>query len=149
MTARFIQIHTLSSYPAVLLNRDDTGMAKRLPYGGISRTRVSSQSLKRHWRMAEDQWALKNIGAPMAVRSRMTVEKAIMPLVDAAPEVKLAIQIALAQFLFGEKNVDPKKPESTEKRQALLLGQPEIDYLTGLANQAAAKGDGKAAARLP
>jgi CRISPR system Cascade subunit CasC len=145
MTARFIQIHTLISYPAVLLNRDDAGMAKRLPYGGVSRTRVSSQSLKRHWRMAKDVWALAKIGAPMAIRSRMTIEREIMPKIDAPPEVKLAIQIALAQFLFGEKNVDPKKPESTEKRQALLLGQPEIDYLTGLAIEAAATGNAKAA----
>jgi CRISPR system Cascade subunit CasC len=145
MTARFIQLHTLISYPAVLLNRDDAGMAKRLPYGGVSRTRVSSQSLKRHWRKAEDVWALEAIGAPMAVRSRMTVEREIMPKVDAAPDIKIAIQIALAQFLFGEKNVDPKRPESTEKRQALLLGQPEIEFLTSVAIDAAATGNAKAA----
>ena len=30
---RFLQIHTLHSYPAALLNRDDAGLAKRLPYG--------------------------------------------------------------------------------------------------------------------
>ena len=41
---RFVQIHTLSSYPAVLLNRDDAGLAKRLPYGGHSRIRVSCVS---------------------------------------------------------------------------------------------------------
>ena len=29
---RFIQIHTLHNYPAALLNRDDAGLAKRLPY---------------------------------------------------------------------------------------------------------------------
>ena len=27
---RFVQIHTLHSYPAALLNRDDAGLAKRL-----------------------------------------------------------------------------------------------------------------------
>ena len=27
---RFLQIHTLQSYPAVLLNRDDAGLAKRV-----------------------------------------------------------------------------------------------------------------------
>ena len=55
---RFVQIHTLASFPAVLLNRDDAGAAKRLPYGGASRLRVSSQCLKRHWRFADDAWAL-------------------------------------------------------------------------------------------
>ena len=53
MGARFVQIHYLTAYPASLLNRDDAGMAKRLPYGGTSRVRVSSQCLKRHWRTAE------------------------------------------------------------------------------------------------
>ena len=28
---RFLQIHTLSPYTAALLNRDDSGLAKRLP----------------------------------------------------------------------------------------------------------------------
>lgn len=44
--AKFVQIHTLTSYPAVLLNRDDAGFAKRLPFGGVTRTRISSQCLK-------------------------------------------------------------------------------------------------------
>ena len=51
-TARFIQIHWLTSYPGALLNRDDAGLGKRLPFGGTTRGRVSSQSLKRHWRLA-------------------------------------------------------------------------------------------------
>ena len=33
-TPRFLQIHTLHSYPAALLNRDDSGLAKRMPFGG-------------------------------------------------------------------------------------------------------------------
>ena len=48
---RFLQIHTLSGYTAALLNRDDSGLAKRLPYGDALRTRISSQCLKRHWRL--------------------------------------------------------------------------------------------------
>ena len=57
-TPRFLQIHTLHSYPAALLNRDDSGLAKRLSFGGSVRTRVSSQCLKRHWRTADDEFAL-------------------------------------------------------------------------------------------
>ena len=76
MTApRFLQIHTLHSYPAALLNRDDSGLAKRMPFGGAVRTRISSQCLKRHWRMAEDEFAIHSIpGAQEAVRSRNVVE---------------------------------------------------------------------------
>src|SRR5262249_27977986 len=49
--SRFVQIHSLTSYPAALLNPDDAGLAKRMPYGGASRIRISSQCLKRHWRL--------------------------------------------------------------------------------------------------
>ena len=52
-TPDFVQIHMLTSYPAVLLNRDDVGLAKRIPFGGSVRTRVSSQCLKKHWREDE------------------------------------------------------------------------------------------------
>lgn len=129
---RFLQIHTLTSYPAVLLNRDDAGLAKRLPYGGASRTRVSSQCLKRHWRMTDDaEWALTQI-APRATRSRDTVERRIVEGLPGKPEIVEAIRVSLAKSLFGKDNVDVKK------RQALLLGQPEIDYLISLARRAAA-----------
>ena len=58
---RFLQIHTLHSYPAALLNRDDSGLAKRMPFGGATRTRISSQCLKRHWRVAQDEFAIHGI----------------------------------------------------------------------------------------
>ena len=71
MIHRFLQIHTLTPYTAALLNRDDAGLAKRLPYGGVMRTRISSQCLKRHWRIADDPHALHAInGVEAASRSR-------------------------------------------------------------------------------
>src|SRR5262245_27011729 len=128
---RFIQIHSLSSYPGVLLNRDDAGLAKRLPYGGASRLRVSSQCLKRHWRFVDDDWALKGIGAPMGFRSREVVEREIMPKIIANPEMLEGIKAALVRNLYG------KNSAAVKDRQALLLGQPEIDYLTRMAREAA------------
>ena len=133
MTApRFLQIHFLSSYPAVLLNRDDTGAAKRLPYGGVSRTRISSQSLKRHWRKAQDEWQLDTIGAPMAERSRHALERLVMPGVHGAPEIVEAVRVGMAKLLYGEKSVEVKD------RQALLLGVGEITFLTRMAQEAIA-----------
>ena len=48
----FLQVHTLRGFAGVLLNRDENGEAKRLFYGKRDRTRISSQCLKRHWRIA-------------------------------------------------------------------------------------------------
>lgn len=145
MTApRFIQIHTLVSYSAALLNRDDSGFAKRLPFGGATRTRISSQCLKRHWRVTDDQWALSKIGPEMAVRSRKIPEERILPALEAAgvgsPETRKAAIDALAVALYSKSAVkDPKT------RQALLIGEPEIAYLIEKAKAAANEPDAKAA----
>jgi CRISPR system Cascade subunit CasC len=57
-SSRFIQIHFLTSYPASLINRDDVGFAKRIPFGPAVRTRISSQCLKHHWRTSKSEYAL-------------------------------------------------------------------------------------------
>ncbi len=124
--ARFLQIHTLHGYSAVLLNRDDSGLAKRILYGGAMRTRVSSQCLKRHWRVAESPHALQEIdGAVASVRSRKTVSRRVIePLEnDYDTDVVKVISDAFQMAVYGEKGTDPGS------RQPLLLGEPEIEYL--------------------
>jgi CRISPR system Cascade subunit CasC len=130
---RFIQIHSLASYPAALLNRDDAGLAKRMPYGGASRVRISSQCLKRHWRLVEDEWSLQQIGAPMGLRSREIVEREIKSKLKGSEAVVDAVCAALVRHLYG------KNSAAIKDRQALLLGRPEIEYLTRLAQDAAAE----------
>ncbi|WP_444896172.1 type I-E CRISPR-associated protein Cas7/Cse4/CasC [Microbulbifer sp. SSSA005] len=51
--SRFIQLHVLTAYPPANLNRDDLGRPKTAKMGGCDRLRISSQSLKRHWRTSE------------------------------------------------------------------------------------------------
>ena len=144
--ARFLQIHSLHGYSAVLLNRDDSGLAKRITYGGASRTRISSQCLKRHWRVAKSQHALQEIdGAAASVRSRETVtRRVIQPLIDAGhdQDVVDAIAAAFQTAVYGDKGAD------RASRQPLLLGEPEIEYLATQARQIAEghRHDPKAAA---
>ena len=139
MTApRFLQIHTLHSYTAALLNRDDSGLAKRLPYGDTLRTRISSQCLKRHWRMADkDPHSLHAIdGADFAYRSReLVTQKVIEPLRGRhADEVVEALEPAFQKAVYGEKGDLGKK-----SRQTLLLGEPEIEWLKQEAERLAAE----------
>ncbi|HDU8589546.1 TPA: type I-E CRISPR-associated protein Cas7/Cse4/CasC [Proteus mirabilis] len=51
--SQFIQLHILTSYAPSNLNRDDLGRPKTAIMGGFERLRISSQSLKRHWRISE------------------------------------------------------------------------------------------------
>ncbi|WP_305632662.1 type I-E CRISPR-associated protein Cas7/Cse4/CasC [Methyloversatilis sp.] len=130
---RFIQIHTLHTYPAALLNRDDAGLAKRLPYGSAVRTRISSQCLKRHWRVADDAFSLTKLGVPMATRTRYVAELVRQRLVKQGidEERAFATAEALLEALFGDK-ADKKKEgaKALQTGQAVLYGNEEIAYLT-------------------
>lgn len=144
---RFLQIHYLAPYTAALLNRDDAGLAKRLPYGGHLRTRVSSQCLKRHWRLADDPHALDRIeGSDAAYRSREIVERKVFADWAQGVDAGIADEIkeAFLKAVYGDKGGDKKS------RQTLLLGEVEIAYLTRAAKAlvAEAAGDRKAAKDL-
>lgn len=129
---RFIQIHTLHNYPGALLNRDDAGLAKRLPYGDAIRTRISSQCLKRHWRVADDHFALANLGVPMAVRSRVTLDLIRKKLIEAGLSETLAQSAGEGlrdAGLLDKGGKESKGKEALETGQAVLMGYAEIDYL--------------------
>ncbi len=127
---RFLQIHTLTGYTATLLNRDDSGLAKRLPYGGALRTRVSSQCLKRHWRTADDPHALSRIdGAEAAHRSRELVTRRVIGKLRGKYEdaVIEAIEPEIQMAVYGDKGT------SKTSRQTLLMGEPELRWLAAQA----------------
>ena len=138
---RFLQIHTLTSYTAALLNRDDSGLAKRLPYGGALRTRISSQCLKRHWRLAEDPHALHAIdGAEAAFRSRELVTKKVLGALKGRfdDRVIAALEPEFQMAVYGDKGT------TKAARQTLLFGAPELAWLADEAERLAASGDAKA-----
>lgn len=153
MTSRFLQIHTLTSYPASLLNRDDAGFAKRMPFGGATRTRISSQCQKRHWRVFDGSYGLSSIQAPESVRSRESFERFIVrPLAEDGIDeglVRFAVQKLVDKVLGSEakkakatKKAGKKSKEDAETgdqedavdervktAQVTVVGMPELAYL--------------------
>jgi len=131
---RFIQIHTLHNYPAALLNRDDAGLAKRLPYGNAIRTRISSQCLKRHWRVADDVFSLSSLGVPMAIRSRELPRQMRDMMIEQGMNEALA-QAAIEGMrnagLLDKAGKNPQGEDALSTGQAVLLGKAERDYLIG------------------
>lgn len=170
--ARFLQFHTLTSYAASLLNRDDAGFAKRIPFGGAVRTRVSSQCLKRHWRVFDGDMSLRSLKAPESIRSRIAFEKFIVePLLQQGLD-ETAVR-AVTEKLVGKVFGSEKKEEKAEKQakkkgkkevtdgatevatesaasvataQVTVLGKPELDYLCELVKKACTGASDKAAA---
>lgn len=144
MPPRFLQIHTLTAYPAALLNRDDAGFAKRITFGGEPRTRISSQCLKRHWRTFEGEWSLKQLDAPESIRSRHTFDREVLkPLLEEGtdPELARAVVQALMVEVLGEsaKTKREKEEKASDDEdagieplatgQVTVLGRPEVDFL--------------------
>ena len=134
---RFLQIHTLHSYPAALLNRDDSGLAKRMQFGGAVRTRISSQCLKRHWRDPKDEmkheFALHRIPDMVpAIRSRNVVGRKVMqPIRETGIDeaILAAVEEAFVKGVYGQNARPGDDSQSQSTRQPLLLGQPEVEYL--------------------
>lgn len=126
----FLQIHTLTSYPAALLNRDDAGLAKRIPFGNATRIRISSQCLKRHWRdrLSDD---LPDI--PDGLRTRNFFTRAILPQLLTAcisePRATRLCETLLGALIEGGTN-------GLEMSQPVLFGSREGDYFVQLAQQA-------------
>jgi CRISPR system Cascade subunit CasC len=144
----FLQIHTLTSYPASLLNRDDVGFAKRIPFGGATRVRVSSQCLKRHWRQAQGPHALSSIDlgsgpVAMSVRSRVTFQKLVrdrMVAADVEDAMAVAATEEVMKLVLGEsakakekkkkgKDEGEEADDSCKTSQLTVLGRPEVDFL--------------------
>ena len=151
MDARFLQLHTLTGYSATLLNRDDIGRAKRLPFGGSDRIRVSSQCLKRHWREAAGEWSLQGLGSGKSTRSRRVFSDVIAgrlkterglsddQIVNVLTPIRAAV---LGESIKARKarkdkstteGADPLASLHTD--QVIVLGEPEIAFLTEIATE--------------
>jgi len=132
----FLQIHTLTSYPASLLNRDDAGLAKRIPFGNAIRLRVSSQCLKRHWR---EDLREKLPEVPDGLRTRSFFTRTVLPkaVAEGVPEALAAKLIeTLAQGV-----IDGGVKKGGDLNQPVLFGLREADYFVKMLLQASREED--------
>ena len=152
MTPRFLQIHTLHPYTSVFAQPRRERLPKRLPYGGVSRTRVSSQCLKRHWRTANDPRALDRMSVP-SIRSRDLAARILAQArssgVGWSDEVAEALLPWFQFAVYGTRPEDApsergQQSKFDEKRQPLLFGLPEIEWLGREFSRLMADADGNA-----
>ena len=144
----FLQIHTLTSYHASLLNRDDAGLAKRIPFGDQTRLRISSQCLKRHWREA-----LKSMDLPHSSQTRKffaEIERRLREEKEIPTELAQTLALELKTLLLttSDKESSSDQTESKEvgeltMEQPSLFGRPEQDYLVSLVLQSARSATGE------
>jgi CRISPR system Cascade subunit CasC len=137
----FLQIHTLTSFAAALLNRDDAGLAKRIPFGNAERMRVSSQCLKKHWR---DELHHR-LDLPKGIRSRMFFEREVWRrVVDAKVPEDTATDLVskmIKTLISSKEGKDSKSGDHPlHLKQPVLFGKPEADYLVKLIVECAQSG---------
>lgn len=109
-----LEIHMLKNYPSTNLNRDDTGTPKTCMFGGVQRSRISSQCLKRSWRESpvlkqeiDEHW--------LGIRTR----KLPVLVCDKLKEqgVSEEMQKIVKQILAGIGKSTKEKTEKTEKTE--------------------------------
>jgi CRISPR system Cascade subunit CasC len=132
----FLQMHLLTIYPACNLNRDDNGRPKTVTYGGASRLRISSQSLKRAWRTST---VFKNaVGQALGIRTQRLGEEIASRLkaggMEEAKCAEVARQIA---EVFG-KLVEPANENPTYIKQLAFVSPTERERAFALADRALA-----------
>lgn len=103
MTARnFVNFHVLISHSPSCLNRDDMNMQKTAVFGGVSRVRISSQSLKRSMRTSA--YHLEHLGTP-SVRTR-NLERLKVRFADALKDRFDAERVAKAlEWMSGKEGI--------------------------------------------
>jgi CRISPR system Cascade subunit CasC len=132
----FLQIHTITAYPASLLNRDDAGLAKRIPFGDAIRLRVSSQCLKRHWR---EDMTRRLPEVPDGQRTRSFFTRTVLPKTIAAG-VDEAVAASLIEPL-AKAVIDGGVKEGGDLNQPVLFGLREADYLAQIVLEASREAD--------
>ncbi|MFJ9636786.1 type I-E CRISPR-associated protein Cas7/Cse4/CasC [Streptomyces sp. NPDC101178] len=95
MNRTILDIHILQTVPPSNLNRDDTGTPKSATYGGVRRSRVSSQAWKRATREA---FAELLDSSELGIRTKKVVEV----LADRVMALDTSLTRAAAQALAAE-----------------------------------------------
>ncbi|WNI23813.1 type I-E CRISPR-associated protein Cas7/Cse4/CasC [Streptomyces sp. ITFR-16] len=160
MSRTILDVHILQTVPPSNLNRDDTGSPKTAVYGGVRRSRVSSQAWKRATRQA-----FRELLDPqeLGVRTRKVAEALAERMVAEDGTLKDQRENVLAfaaQAVFaatGSKIEAPKRKETAakdavrngeeapapapESSYLLFLSARQIDSLAALALEGLRSGD--------
>lgn len=114
-----IEIHTIQNHSSANLNRDDLGAPKTCYFGGVLRSRISSQCIKRSIRMSEE--FRKLLGG---IRTRQ-LARLIAERVTGKGETKKRAERILALCGFKPKKAKKQNPgvegQEEEERSKMLV----------------------------
>lgn len=150
----FVELHALRSFPPSNLNRDDLGTPKTALFGASRRLRISSQCLKRTWRMAEQfrgDFAATELGIRTDRLPSVVLEQLGKSIDEPARSGLLALlgslgkkdkkaaedgEAADALEAAGEDE-DAGEEDQTRTAHLLFLSRQEIEAVAGFAKERA------------
>jgi CRISPR system Cascade subunit CasC len=141
--ATFVQLHLITSYPPACLNRDDLNRPKTAVMGGVQRLRISSQSLKRAWRVSDVfQEALSGHIGTRTKEMGLRVHKRLMAVGVAEKSAKEWAQKIAAPFgkLKGANKENPL--QDLEIEQLAHFSPEEVAAIEELADTLAGESRG-------
>ncbi|MEU9565521.1 type I-E CRISPR-associated protein Cas7/Cse4/CasC [Streptomyces sp. NPDC048161] len=155
MTRTILDIHILQTVPPSNLNRDDTGAPKSAMYGGVRRSRVSSQAWKRATRKAFDELLDTS---ELGVRTKKVAEELAGRVQVLDPSLTRAAALELAAETIstatGSKLSVPKRKSKDadadseelagESGYLMFLSDRQFGALAALAVEGGKGGDVKA-----
>ncbi|MEL5959400.1 type I-E CRISPR-associated protein Cas7/Cse4/CasC [Streptomyces sp. CLV115] len=157
MTRTILDIHILQTVPPSNLNRDDTGAPKSATYGGVRRSRVSSQAWKRATRKAFDELLDKS---ELGIRTKKVAEELAgrVQMLDASLTRAAALELAAETIstATGSKLSVPKRKSKDADANAdaedlagesgylMFLSDRQFSALAALAVEGGKGGDVKA-----
>ena len=127
----FIDIHILQTLPPSNINRDDTGSPKSAIFGGVERTRVSSQAWKSSVRRNFETYL---DSTKIGVRTRRIADKIVDRIAQLAPAFDPDKAESAVRESFKTVKIkveDPKKEGSSRgvSSYLLFLSNQQIDRL--------------------
>jgi CRISPR system Cascade subunit CasC len=123
----YVDVHIIQTVPPSNINRDDAGSPKQAMYGGVRRSRVSSQAWKRATRIAFDESVpradrgtrTKRISGLLAER---LVERGVLDIDQAT---------RIASHLLSPLGISAKK-KAAETDYLLFFGRSQLEQLVDL-----------------
>ena len=132
MNNLYVEVHALQTVPPSCINRDDAGSPKSCLYGGVRRSRVSSQSWKSALRAMFPSFFDKE---QLGYRTKLVLDLLIDRIKEKSPDVDAEAAGRLVLDMLG-MSIRKKKNETQEPRELdalLFISDKQIDTLAELA----------------
>lgn len=119
----YLDIHAIQNLPPSNINRDDTGSPKTAQYGGVTRTRVSSQSWKRAIR---EYFNSNSQAANVGVRTLGIVKYLAEKILEKDPSLNIDQAMDLADEIINLAGI---KTKDKRAKALFFLGNDQAEDL--------------------